>query len=142
MASMPARCSSWPSRSPDGPAPTIATCTRCFAMGCLSPARLLAGILDVLELVELDVPELVSALLDPPHVDGLHDVAGVGVDPDGTARALRLPALHDGHRLVGVDLTVQLFHDVVDERHAIEGADRHEIGTAGIRRDLRVRLQK
>jgi hypothetical protein len=30
--SMPALCSSWPSNSPAGPAPMIATCVRCMML--------------------------------------------------------------------------------------------------------------
>src|SRR5438477_6913555 len=75
-----------------------------------SSLRLFARVLDVVELVELDVPQLVVLLLNPAHVDRLHDIARFGIDHDRTARARRLVRLENFHRLVAVDLAVQLFH--------------------------------
>src|SRR3989442_708791 len=45
-------------------------------------------ILDVLDLVELDVAQLAADLLHPPDIDGLDDVAGLGVDRNRATRTL------------------------------------------------------
>src|SRR5438045_1501970 len=63
--------------------------------------RLLARVLEVLELVELDVPQFSVALLHPAHVDGLHDVARFRIDADRTPRTGGLVGLQDIHCLVG-----------------------------------------
>src|SRR5437660_12718498 len=54
---------------------------------------LLAGILDVRVLVELDVVEQAVHLCDAPDINGLHDVARFGIDRDRAARAHELHAL-------------------------------------------------
>src|SRR5437868_9306585 len=56
----------------------------------------LARILDVLDHVELGVPELAVLLLDLAQVDVLHDVAGLRVDEHRAARALEDLAFHGG----------------------------------------------
>src|SRR5689334_2742161 len=84
------RCSKWDSVRPAGPAPTIATCVRAgngLCIARLGRSGLLARILDRVELVELDVPQLAIALLDLAQVDRLHDVARLGIDRDRTTRA-------------------------------------------------------
>src|SRR5262245_22087412 len=53
----------------------------------------LHGILHVLDLLDLDVLQLAADLLDPPDVDGLHDVARFRIDRDRSARALEPHAL-------------------------------------------------
>src|SRR5262245_19429517 len=50
-------------------------------------------ILDVLDLLDLDVAQLAADLLDAPDVDGLHDVAGLGVVGDRSPRARQAHAL-------------------------------------------------
>src|SRR6187399_1093212 len=111
--SMPRRRRSWDKSSPEGPPPMMPTWV--FIAGLArrfnsAPVRspcglgLLAGVGHVLELVELDVPQLATLLLDAAHIDRLHDVARLRVDGDGAAGTLRLPALDDIHRLVRIDL--------------------------------------
>src|SRR5512147_1436262 len=132
---MPRSCRSCESRSPDGPPPMIPTCVfmrdsrRSWAAWAVA-LRLLARVDDRLELVELDVLKLAAALLDLAQVDVLHDVARRRVDRDRAARARRLPALGDLHRLVRVDVAAALRDDLVDERHAVVRADRHEVRAA------------
>src|SRR5579864_3703641 len=62
----------------------------------------LARILHVLEGLELDIVELAIDLLDLADVDILHDVAGLGVDRDGPARAFPCHPLHGLDQLVAV----------------------------------------
>src|SRR5882762_12263 len=81
--------------------------------------RFLARILEVREAVDLDVHELSVLLLDAPYVDGLDDVAGLGVDLYRPARALRLIALEELHRLVGIHLASELLHHLRDRRHPV-----------------------
>src|SRR4029453_15105446 len=54
-------------------------------------------ILPVLHLGEEDVDELAADLLHPPDVDGLHHIAGVGIDRHRAARAVPLQALGGGN---------------------------------------------
>src|SRR5205823_12332597 len=61
-----------------------------------------AWVLHVGELVELDVDERSANFLDAPNVDGLHDIAGVGVDHDRTARTGDLHALECSHQCIGI----------------------------------------
>src|SRR5207249_1424750 len=51
------------------------------------PSILLAGILDVRILVELDDVEQAVYLCDAPDINGLHDVARFGIDHDRAGRA-------------------------------------------------------
>src|SRR6266542_1048186 len=63
---------------------------------------LLARVLDVGNLVELDVLQLAADLLDLADVDGLHDVARVGVDRDLSARAHPAHPLGCRHEFLSV----------------------------------------
>src|SRR3982074_223798 len=58
----------------------------------------LGGILDGIELLELDIVKLAVDALDPPDIDGLDDVAGVRVDRDRPARAFPGHALPGGEQ--------------------------------------------
>src|SRR6476660_2157133 len=76
---------------------------------------LLARVLDVGDLVELDVGELAVLLLDLADVHGLRDVARVGVDRHRPARARPLHPLDHRHRLVAVYAATELLGNFVDD---------------------------
>src|SRR5205085_2328848 len=68
----------------------------------------LAGILHVVDLAEHLLVELAVGALH--HLDQVlvhDDVAGIGVDHDGAARAVEFPTLEGGHRCVAVDLALE-----------------------------------
>src|SRR5439155_9322698 len=98
-----------------------------------SPARSdllrLAGILHVVYLSEHVLVELAVGALH--HLDQVFvhdDIARVGIDHDLPARAVELPALERCHRLVAVDLALERLRGMHDRRHAVEAADREEVG--------------
>src|SRR6185437_7034485 len=86
----------------------------------------LAGILDVIEGLELDVVELAADLLHFPDVDVLDDVARLRVDRDRAARALPLHSLHGCDQLVALGIAIRLLQRLVDQVNAVIAADRHE----------------
>src|SRR5215217_1443311 len=67
--------------------------------------RRLHRVLDGRDLVELDIVELaVGPALDPAQVDVLDDVAGLGIDRDGSARTLPSHALHGREQGLAIGL--------------------------------------
>src|SRR5271167_3992530 len=88
----------------------------CWKMGrasrpaskCRWRSPLLPGVLHVLDLVELGVDQLAIHALDLAEIDCLDDIAGIGVDHDRAARAVDLEALEGLHRLVAIDLALEL----------------------------------
>src|SRR5215475_10709461 len=89
----------------------------------------LAGILDGVEGLELDVVELAVDLLHLADVDVLDDVAGIRIDRDRTARALPLHPLHGRDQLVAVGIATRLLQRFVDQVDAIIPAYGHEART-------------
>src|SRR6185312_11862394 len=89
---------------PDARAAATAAARRRLFIFFLPGSGLLAGVFHVGKLVELDVVVLAAHLLDTANVHRLHDIAGLGVDGDGAARARELEALQCLHRLVAVDV--------------------------------------
>src|ERR1700741_1369781 len=90
----------------------------------------LAGVLHLLDDVELDVVELVAHgrhSLDLADVDVLDDVAGLRVDQDRAARALEDLALHRLWQLLAA-LALARLQRLVDDAHAVVAADGHEVG--------------
>src|SRR5262245_34231665 len=86
--------------------------------------RRLHGIFDVLDLVELDVHQVAADLLDAPDVDGLDDVARLGVDGDWAPRALPRHPLGGVDEALPVGLAAGLLQRLVDEVHAVVAAHR------------------
>src|SRR5258708_8299882 len=78
---------------------------------------LLAGVLDVLDLVELDIDELAPDLLDAADIDGLHDVACRRIDLDRPARARAPHALQHLHRRGSVDIALARVDPAADRCH-------------------------
>src|SRR5438094_7808628 len=77
----------------------------------LHRVQFLPRVLDLRDRLELDIGELAVQHLGAADVDILDDVAGLGVDHDRSARAVRvLPALEEGHRLVAGELAVGRLH--------------------------------
>ena len=60
----------------------------------------------------------------------LHDVAGLGIDLDGAARALEADALGRRDQAVAIGLAAGLLQRLVDDVHAVVAADRAEVGIA------------
>src|SRR6185369_6056294 len=89
---------------------------------------LLARVLEVRNMVELDVLQLAADALDLADVDVLHDVACGRIDADRPARARPLHALGGFDELVGVGVAVGLLEHLGDQVHAVVAADRHEVG--------------
>src|SRR5262249_34695213 len=111
----------------------LASCTTHAHEPPLPTLLLLHRILHRLEGLELDVVQLAVHLLDLAEVDVLHDVAGVGIDRDDSARALPFHALHGGDELVALGLAVGLLQRLVDEMHAVIAAERDEVGAEVVR---------
>src|SRR6266699_6061346 len=88
----------------------------------------LAGVLDGLECLELDVVEFTVDLLDLADVDVLHDVAGFRIDRDRAARAFPLRPLHGLDQRIAVGLTAGLLQRLVDQMNSVIAAYRHEAG--------------
>src|SRR5580698_11431930 len=86
----------------------------------------LAGILDGLKGLELDVVEFAVDLLDLADVDVLHDVAGFRIDRDRAARAFPLHALHGLDQRIAVGLAAGLLQRRIDQLNAVIAAHRHE----------------
>src|SRR5437899_10576202 len=101
---------------------------------------LLARILDVRKLVELDVDERPAYLLDSANVHGLYDVAGFGINHDRTARTCELHPFERGHHRVGVGRATRFLEGLGDCRHAVIACARHEIRTqlGAVRFDVRL----
>src|SRR5262250_765406 len=97
---------------------------------CLLIHPCLERVLDVLDLVELDVEKLAADLLNPAYVDGLHDVAGLGVDGYGAARTFPLHAFGGSDQGVAVGRARGLLQGLVDEVHAVVAADGVDIRVA------------
>jgi hypothetical protein len=62
----------------------------------------LAGVLDGVEGIKLNIIKFAVGFLDPTHLDVLDDVAGFGVDRDWAARAFPGHTLHGGDEGVAV----------------------------------------
>src|SRR5262245_38348735 len=87
----------------------------------------LQGVLDRIELRELDVVELAVDLLDLADIDVLDDLAGVRIDRDRPARALPRHALHRADQGVGIGLAAGLLERLIDQVHAVVAAERDEV---------------
>src|SRR5437763_13959356 len=61
-------------------------------------------VLHLLDLVELDIDDFAIHLLDTADVDGLDDVARLGVDRDRPARALPGHPLHGADQLLAIGI--------------------------------------
>src|SRR6185437_12883900 len=85
-------------------------------------------IVDVVEGVDLLVDELAVAPLDLADINRLDHVARCGIDADLAARAVERERFECRHRLVAVDLTLELGDHVIDAGHPVIARDRHEIG--------------
>src|SRR4051812_31957797 len=92
---------------------------------------LLPGILEHADVLELHVAKLAIDLFDAPDIDGLDDVAGLGVDRDRAAGAGAREPLQDRERLVGAHPAAELVRNRVDRRHAVVARHRHEVRRAG-----------
>src|SRR5215470_13814395 len=67
----------------------------------LRRVQLFPRVLDLRDRLKLDIGELAVNPLDTPHIDILNDVAGLRVNRDRPARAVRsLPGLEERHRLI------------------------------------------
>src|ERR1700722_10546994 len=82
----------------------------------------LGGILDVLDLVELDILQLVADLLDAADIHGLDDVAGFRIDRDRAARAFPGHALGRCDQRIAVGLAAGLLQRLVDQVRAVIAA--------------------
>ncbi len=69
-------------------------------------------------------------LLHLADIDGLHDIAGFGIDLDRAARAFPLQALGGVDEGLGVGLAAGLLQRLVDDVHAVVAADRAEVRIA------------
>src|SRR4051794_12537508 len=95
-------------------------------------------VLDRFEGRELHVSELAVDLLDLPQIDVVNDVARFGIDSERPARAFEAHSLHGPDQQVAVGLACGFPQHLVDEVHAVIGADADEVGAkAGIRRPER-----
>src|SRR6202790_4608768 len=100
-----------------------------FARPARHPSLLrLAGVLDGLKSLELDVVEFAVDLLDLADVDVLHDVAGLRVDRDRPPRAFPFHALHGLDQRIAVGVAAGLFQRLIDQMNAVIAAHRHEAG--------------
>src|SRR5262249_49071114 len=83
--------------------------------------------------LQLDVHDPVADLARLADIDVLHDVAGLRIDRDGPARAVRILVVRQNlHRLFRADLAF-LFADRVENRvHCIVCPDRDETGRHGL----------
>src|ERR1700733_7576317 len=86
-------------------------------------------ILDHRDRRNLDIGQLAVDLLDLADVDVLDDVAGVGVDLDRPARAVRvLPVRQERYRLVAGKLALGLLNQIEDRGHPVPAIDGKEVG--------------
>src|SRR3990167_2091442 len=81
----------------------------------------LAGILDVRDGGDLHVVELAILAFDAAYIDVVDDVAGLGVDEHGTARAFENLSLHGGQQGVAGRIALGGFQGFVDDAHAVVG---------------------
>src|ERR1700729_1061042 len=79
----------------------------------------LAGVLDGIEGLELDIVKLAADLLDLSQIDVLDDVAGLRIYRNRAARALPRHALHRRNEGVAVGVAAGLLERLVDEMHAV-----------------------
>src|SRR4051794_23174526 len=80
----------------------------------------LADVLDVLDRGEKLLVQLAVSALD--HLDQVlvhHDVAGLGIDHHGSARAVECPALECRDGLVAIHAALQCLHGVRNDGHAV-----------------------
>src|SRR5947209_13296890 len=91
---------------------------------------LLDGVLDVVDLVDLDVDEAPADLLDAADIYRLDDVAGLRIDGDRAARAFPFHALGGRNERLCVGLTGGLLQGFVDEVHPVPAADAEEVRVA------------
>src|SRR6185369_5200883 len=131
-ASSRMRCRRAPPRSrvASGQAPSTARSRRTSSRSRADARRSLrlAGILDGLLDVELDVVELTVLALDLADVDVLDDVAGLRVDQELAARALEDLTLHRREQRIAAALALGRGERVVDDMHAVVAGDGHEVG--------------
>src|ERR1700737_3893853 len=80
-------------------------------------------ILDLVDLVELDVPVMAVAQFDLADVDRLNDVASRRVDGHRPARTRPRHAFHRGHDAFAVAGASGLLDRFVDQMHAVVTAD-------------------
>src|SRR5882757_607400 len=91
----------------------------------------LARILEVGYLVELHVLKPGADLLHLADVDGLDDVARVGIDADGAARTHPFHALGGFDELIPVCLSAGFLQRFGDQVHSVVAAHRHEVRPIG-----------
>src|SRR5262245_48910759 len=89
-------------------------------------------ILHVLDLVEDDVDELAADFLYPPDIDGLHHIAGIGIDRHRPARAVPLQALGRRDQSIAIGVAARLLQRLVDGMHAVIAADCEEVRIAPV----------
>src|SRR5437762_5045336 len=123
--SLPAACLSRASRSSLGRRKLPTWSAR---NGGLSRALISARVLHVLDLVELDVPELAVLHLAAADVDVLHDVARLAIDRHRTARAHPREALRRLDELAAGRVAAGLPERLVDHVHAVVAVHGHEVG--------------
>src|SRR6476620_8654324 len=102
-----------------------------------------AGILDVLDLVELDAPWLAVHHLHPADVDRLHRVARSRIDRYRPARAHPLHPPHCLDELVTARVCTGALCGFVNDMHAVIATDRVEVrphAAVGFHERIDVRL--
>src|SRR5262252_5444669 len=90
-------------------------------------------ILDARIGLELFTPELTVRFDDLTDIDVADDVAGIRIDRDWPARAFESHALHGGHQGIAVGIAARFLERLVDQVHAVIGAERDEIRTEAAR---------
>src|SRR5262249_31071948 len=90
----------------------------------------LEGILDVLDLVELDVDELAAHPLYPTNVDGLDHVTGLRIDRHRAARAFPTHPLRRRDQRFGIGRAAGLLERLVDDVHAVIRAGGEHVRVA------------
>src|SRR5262245_65647278 len=98
------------------------------SLGARPDLLLLAGVLDAVDRADHLLRDLAVLHHHLGEVLVHHDVARDGIDRDGPARAVELPALERVQRLVCLDLALERMDHVDDRGHAIVAADGHEVG--------------
>src|ERR1700736_4542494 len=109
--------------------PSNSTPTRLPSITIALPRSRPSGsrILNVVDLVELDVPVMAVAQFDLADVDRLNDVAGGRVDGHRPARTRPRHAFHRGHDAFAVASASGLLDRFVDQMHAVIAADGMEV---------------
>src|SRR6202171_3070948 len=125
--------------------PSNSTPTRLPSITIALPRSRASGsrILDVVDLVELDVPVMAVAQFDLADVDRLNDVAGRRIDGYRPARTRPRHAFHSGHDLFAVAGAPGLLDRFVDQMHAVVTADGMEVrphSTVRFHEDVHVSL--